>query len=46
MIQVLVNYDALNTKVNNLEKKTSDATALIDINQYNTKFKEKVGDVD
>ena len=29
-------FNTLNTKVNNLEKKVSDATTLIHINQYNT----------
>ena len=29
-------FNTLKTKVNNLEKKSSDATTLIHINQYNT----------
>ena len=42
-------FNTLKTKVNNLEKKSSDATTLIHINQYNTdkqNFEEKIGDVD
>ena len=40
--------NTLNTKINSLEKKISDATTLIHINQYNrlTKFGEKYPAVD
>ena len=42
-------FNTLKTKVNNLEKKTPDATSLIHINQYNTekqKLEKKIGDPD
>ena len=35
------NFNALNTTVNNLEKKISDATTLIHINQCNTDKQKK-----
>ena len=44
-----VKFNTLQTKVNNLEKKIPDATALIHINQYNTdkqNLEKKIGDVD
>ena len=37
-------FNTLKTKVNSLEKKVSDATILIHINQYNTD--KIIGDVD
>ena len=40
-------YNILNTNVNNLENKIPDATALIQINQYNTdeqNLEEKIGE--
>ena len=42
-------FNTLKTKVNNLEKKISDATTLIHINQYNTdkqSLEKKIEDVD
>ena len=42
-------FKTLKTKVNTLEKKISDATTLIHINQYNTDkqiLEKKIGDVD
>ena len=44
-----IKCNALNTKLNTLEKKRPDATTLIQINQYNTDKKnlvKKIGDVD
>ena len=44
-----VKCNALNTKLNTLEKKRPNATTLIQINQYNTDKKnlvKKIGDVD
>ena len=38
-------FNALEAKVNDLEKKIPDTTTLIHLNQYNT-YKEKNGDVD
>ena len=39
-------FNTLKTKVNSLEKKILDATTLIHINQYNTRYREKkIGDV-
>ena len=35
------NFNTLKTKVNNLEKKITDATTLIHINQYNTNLEKK-----
>ena len=43
------NFNTLKTKVNSLKKKISDATTLIQINQYNTdkqNLEEKIGDID
>ena len=42
-------FNTLNTKVNSLEKRISDETTLIHINQYNTdkqNLEKKIGDVD
>ena len=42
-------FNTLKTKVNNLEKKTPDATTLIHINQYNTNkqnLDNKIRDID
>ena len=41
-------FNTLNTKVNNLEKKTSDVTTLIQINQYNAEKLnlKKIEDID
>ena len=36
-------FNLLKTKVNTLEKKISDATTLIHINQYNTDLEKKTG---
>ena len=36
-------FNLLKTKVNSLEKKISDATTLIHINQYNTDLEKKTG---
>ena len=42
-------FNTLKTRVNNLDKKNTDATALIHINQYNTEkqnLEKKYGDID
>ena len=42
-------YNKLNTKINNLEKKTPDVSALIQTNQYNTdkqNLQKRTGDVE
>ena len=42
-------FNTLKTKLSNLEKKISDTTTLIHINQYNTdkqSLGKKIGDVD
>ena len=42
-------FNTVRTKVNSLEKKISDATTLIHINQHNTdkqNLEKKIGDVD
>ena len=42
-------FNTLNTKVNNLENKITDATTLILINQYNRdkqNFEKKIGETD
>ena len=37
-------FNTLNKKLNNLEKKIPDATTLIQINQYMTDKQEKIGE--
>ena len=37
-------FNTLNKKLNNLEKKIPDATTLVQINQYKTDKQEKIGE--